>query len=200
MLKIGNMTKKEVIWREILFQATENKKIEFTQKELARKYGFSLSTVFNALKIPRDANIIEGKRGLRVRDIEKFLQLYSTFRNPKKDIIYQTSVPKSAQEIEGEMPPKIIYGAYGAFLKKYQEAPADYDKVYIYSAAEYLEEIKSRFPYHKDYPNLIVLKADPWLENFGKITPDCQTFADLWNLPEWYAKDFLDSLKDKILR
>ena len=194
------MTKKEAIWREILFQAMENKKIEFTQKELAQKYSFSLSTVFNALKIPRDTNIVEGKRGLRVRDIEKFLQLYSTFRNPKKDIIYQTHVPKSAQEIEGEMPPKIIYGAYSAFLKKYREAPADYDKVYIYSAADCLKEIKSRFPYRKVYANLIVLKADPWLESFGKITPDCQTFADLWNLPEWYAKDFLNSLKDKILR
>lgn len=194
------MTKKEVIWREILFQATENKKIEFTQKELAQKYGFSLSTVFNALKIPRDVNIIEGKRGLKVKDIEKFLQLYSTFRNAKKDIIYQTHASKSAQEIEAEMPPGIIYGAYSAFLKKYQEAPADYDKAYVYSAAECLKEIKSRFPYHKGYANLIVLKADPWLESFGKLTPDCQTFADLWNLPEWYAKNFLNALKDKILK
>jgi len=193
------MTKKEVIWREILFRATEKKKIEFTQSELAQKYGFSLSTVFNALKIPRDANIVEGKRGLRVKDTEKFLQLYSTLRSPKKDIIYETNVSKSVLEIEGEMPPKIIYGAYSAFLKKYQEAPADYDRVYIYSAENYLEKIRSRFPYGKGYANLIVLRADPWLENFGKITPDCQTFADLWNLPEWYAKDFLNSLKDKIL-
>ncbi|OGZ23823.1 MAG: hypothetical protein A2896_00855 [Candidatus Nealsonbacteria bacterium RIFCSPLOWO2_01_FULL_43_32] len=194
------MTKKEVIWREILFQAMENKKIQFTQKELALKYGFSLSTVFSALKTPRDANIVEGKRGLTVRDVERFLQLYATVRNLKKDIIYQTHVPKSAREIEGEMPPKIIYGAYSAFLKKYQETPADYDKVYIYSDAGYLEEIKNRFPDRKGYANLIVLKADPWLESFGKITPDCQTFADLWNLPEWYAQDFLNALKDKILK
>ena len=34
------MTKKEIIWREILFQAIEKKKIEFTKKELAQKYGF----------------------------------------------------------------------------------------------------------------------------------------------------------------
>lgn len=194
------MTKKEVIWREILFQATENNKIEFTQKELSQKYGFSLSTVFNALKIPRSANIIEDKRGFRVRDIEKFLYLYSTLRNPKKDIIYETSALKSAREIEAELPPPVIYGAYSAFLKKYQETPADYDKVYVYSALEYLDEIKSRFPYKRGGPNLIVLKADPWLADFGKITPDCQTFADLWNLPEWYAKDFLNALKDKILK
>jgi hypothetical protein len=60
------MTKKEIIWREILFQAIENKKFEFTQKELAQKYRFSLSTVFNALKVPREAGAVEGKRGFRV--------------------------------------------------------------------------------------------------------------------------------------
>lgn len=194
------MTKKEIIWREILFQAIENKKFEFTQKELAQKYGFSLSTVFNALKIPREASAIEGKRGFKIRDLEKFLYLWATFRKLKKDIIYQTAVKKGVFEIEGEMPAAIIFGAYSAFLKKYKEAPADYDKVYVYIEEENLGEIKKRFPPQKGYQNLIVLKADPWLKNFGKITPDCQTFVDLWNLPDWYAKDFLNSLKEKIFR
>lgn len=193
------MTKKEIIWREILFQVIENKKTEFTQKELAQKYGFSLSTVFNALKFPRNANAVEGKRGFRVRDLEKFLYLWATFRKLKKDIIYQTSVTKGVFEIEGEMPPDIIFGAYSAFLRKYKEAPADYDKVYVYCLENEIEEIKKRFPPQKGYQNLIVLKADPWLKNFGLITPDCQTFVDLWNLPEWYAKDFLNALKEKIL-
>ena len=193
------MTKKEIIWREILFQAIENKKTEFTQKELAQKYGFSLSTVFNALKIPRQVSAVEGKRGFRVRDIEKFLYLWTTFRKLKKDIIYQTNVSKNVREIEGEMPPNIIFGTFSAFVKKYEEAPADYDKVYIYLKKNDLEELKRRFPPKKGYLNLIVLEADPWLEKFGKITPDCQAFVDLWNLPEWYAKDFLNSLKDRIL-
>jgi hypothetical protein len=192
------MTKKEVIWREILFQAIENKKIEFTQKELAQKYRFSLSTVFNALKIPRQTNAIEGKRGFKVRDIEKFLYLWATFRKVKKDIIYQTAVKKRVFEIEGEMPPSVIFGAYSAFLKKYKTAPADYDKVYVYTEEKNLKEIKKRFPDKKGYQNLIVLKADLWLKNFGSLTPDCQTFVDLWNLSEWYAKDFLNALKEKI--
>jgi len=194
------MTKKEIIWREILFEAIENKNFEFTQKELAQKYGFSLSTVFNALKIPREANAIEGKRGFKIRDIEKFLYLWATFRKVKKDIIYQTAVKKEVFEIEGEMPPSVIFGAYSAFLKKYKEAPADYDKVYVYVEEEKLNEIKKRFPPQKGYQNLIVLKADPWLKNFGQLTPDCQTFVDLWNLPEWYAKDFLNALKEKIFK
>lgn len=114
------MTKKEVIQREILFQAIENKKFEFTQKELTQKYGFSLSTVFNALRIPRNINAVEGKRGFRIRDIEKFLSLWATFRNLKKDIVYQINVLKLVREIEGEMPPSTIFAAYSAFLKKIQ--------------------------------------------------------------------------------
>jgi DNA-binding transcriptional MocR family regulator len=194
------MTKKEIIWREILFQSIENKKFEFTQKELAQKYRFSLSTVFNALKVPREAGAVEGKRGFRVLDIEKFLYLWATFRKIKKDIIYQTAVKKGVFSIEGEMPPFVIFGAYSAFLKKYKFAPADYDKVYVYIEEKNLEEIKKRFPPQKGYINLIVLKADPWLKNFGPIIPDCQTFVDLWNLTEWYAKDFLNALKEKILK
>jgi len=193
------MTKKEIIWREILFQATENKKFEFTQKELAQKYGFSLSTVFNAIKVPRNTSAIEGKRGFKMRDVEKFLQLWATFRNLKKDLIYQTNVSKSVQEIEDEMPPGVVFGAFSAFRKKYQPAPADYDKVYVYCAESELKEIKNRFPLQKGYLNLNVLEADPWLKNFGAITPDCQIFADLWNLAEWYARDYSDALKEKIL-
>lgn len=194
------MTKKEIIWREILFQAAENRKLEFTQKELAEKYGFSLSTVFNALKIPRGMNAVEGKRGFRIKDIEKFLYLWATFRKIKNDVIYQTAIKKGVFEIEGEMPPSAIFGAYSAFLRKYKEAPADYDKVYVYIEEEKINEIKKRFPQEEGYRNLIVLRADSRLDNFGKITPDCQTFADLWNLPEWYAKDFLNALKNKIIK
>lgn len=195
------MTKKEIIWREILFQVIKNKKVEWTQKEIAQKYGFSLSTVFNALKIPRQSGALYvGGRGFKVQDTEKFLYLWATFRNLKKDIIYQTNVSKKVQEIEGEMPPNVIFAAFSAYLKKYKEAPADYDKVYVYSNEKEIAEIKKRFPFKKGYSNLIILKADPWLKNFGKITPDCQTFVDLWNLPEWYAKDFLNALKEKIFK
>ena len=193
------MNKKEIIWREVLFQVIENKKIKFTQKDLAQKYGFSLSTVFNALKAPRGSNCIEtSNRGFKVLDVEKWLYLWATFRNLKKDIVYQTHTEKGVKEIEGEMPPDIIFSTFSAYFRKYKDAPADYDKVYIYSGKEELEKIKLRFPFKKGYANLIVISSDPWLKQFGKITPDCQTFVDLWNLPEWYAKDFLNALKEKL--
>lgn len=194
------MTKKEVIWREILFQASKNKKTHFTQKALAQKYQVSLSTVFNALKAPRQSGIVRvGGKGFEVIDIEKFLNLWATQRNLKKDTIYKTQVSKDVQEIEKEMPPEVIFGAFSAYTQKYEDTPADYDRVYIYSFKKDLPEIKKRFPKKKGYSNLTVLEADPWLKNFGLVTPDPQTFVDLWNLSEWYAKDYLKALKDKIL-
>lgn len=194
------MTKKEVIWREILFQASENKRTHFTQKALAEKYQVSLSTVFNALKAPRQSGIVEvGGGGFDIIDIDKFLSLWATCRNLKKDTIYQTHVPKNVQEIEKEMLPRVIFGAFSAFVQKYEETPADYDKIYIYSSKQVLLDIKKRFPQKKGYLNLTVLITDHWLKNFGPVTPDVQTFVDLWNLPEWYAKDYLMALKEKIL-
>lgn len=194
------MLKKELIWREILFQAINNKKTKFTQKELAKQFGFSLSTVFNALKIPRQTGAVYvSGRDFSLIDREKLLNIWATFRGLKKEIIYQTHCGLSVREVEGLMPPGVIFGAFSAYFKKYREAPADYDKVYIYCPEKRLIEIKKRFPIKKGYENLIVLRTDPWLSQFGESTPDVQTYVDLWNLSEWYAKDFLEALKKKIL-
>ena len=193
------MNKKQIIWREILYSAFEDQKIKWTQKELAQKYEISLSTVFNALKIPRKSNLIEvSGRGFELKDKEKFLYLWATLRDFKKDIIYETNVSKAVTDIESEMIPEAIYGSYSAYCKKYNDVPADYDKLYVYVSEKDLVKLKKRFPVQKGYKNLIVLKSDPWLNNFGNITSNVQTFVDLWNLPEWYAKDFLNALKNKI--
>ena len=193
------MSKKEIIWREILYQAIEQKNRQLTQKDLAAKFGFSLSTVFNALKAPRQIGAVKVTgRNFQVMDMEKFLYLWATARNFKKDIIYQTRVEEPILTLEGLMPSSVIFGAYSAYRLKFQEAPADYDRIYVY--AFNIEEIKKRFSpaATKNFPNLIVLKADPFIKNYGSTTTIAQTFVDLWNLPEWYAKDFQEALKEKI--
>jgi hypothetical protein len=194
------MTKKEIIWREIIERAANKEQLEFTQKDLAKKFGFSLSTIFNALKIPRLLGAIKvGSRSFSVIDLEKFLYVWATNRNIEKEIIYETHVLESPKEIEGQMPPKVVFGAYSAYNKKYSSAPADYDKVYVYADKETLEEIKKRFPKIKGYTNLFVLKSDSSLDHIGSMTTDVQTFVDLWNLKDWYAKDYLNEIKKKIL-
>ncbi len=193
------MTKKELIWREILFQAIEKKKWEFTQKELAEKFGFSLSTVFNALKVPRETGAIKVTgRNFSVIDAEKFLYIWATQRSLEKEIIYQTYVPENVSGIEGKMPAEIIFGGPSAYVLRYKDAPADYAKVYVYAKETGLEEIKKRFPETKGEVNLFVLKSDLLLSQFGDMTPDVQMFVDLWNMKDWYAKDFLNALKNKL--
>lgn len=193
------MNKKEIIWREILYQTIEKNIEQFIQKELAQKFSISLSTVFNALKVPRQLKIIEVTgRNFRIINKEKFLYLWATYRNLKKDIIYQTKVDLPPKKIEALMPPKIIYGLYAAYNQRFDDQPADYDKVYIYSTEKELGKIKKRFPFKKGYFNLVILKQDKFLHNYGETTPLCQTFVDLWNVGEWYAQDFLNALKNKI--
>jgi len=192
------MFKKEIIWREILFQAIEKNKKQFTQKNLAAKFKFSLSTVFNALKVPRSTGAINVKgRFFTITDIEKFLTIWATFRNLEKDIVYKTHVDLSPMKIEGEVPKSVIYTAYSAYRLKFKQAPADYDKIYIYSKD--LTQIKKRFPKKRGYENLIVLNPDKFLKNYGSIPPLVQIYVDLWNLKEWYAHDFLNDLRKKIL-
>lgn len=193
------MIKKELIWREILFQAIEKKKIEFTQKELAGKFGFSLSTIFNALKIPRQSGAVKVTgRNFSVVDAEKFLYIWATQRNLEKEIIYQAYIPENAQKIEGMMPNGIIFGGYSAYAARYKDAPSDYAKVYVYAESEKIEEIKKRFLKKKCEANFFVLKSDSWLKKFGNIIPNVQMFADFWNMKDWYAKDFLNALKNKL--
>lgn len=194
------MTKKELIWQEILNQAIEHKQFSWTQKELAEKFSISLSTVFNALKIPRQLGAVKVTgRNFSLTDIEKLLYLWATQRNLEKEIIYKTRSPLSAKEIEGLLPDGIIFGAYSAYAQKYQDASADYDKVYVYADAAGLAEIKKRFTGEKGEPNLFVLKKGGLLNASGHTTPDAQIFCDLWNLPDWYAKDYLKKIKEKIL-
>jgi len=193
------MFKKEIIWREILFQAIEKKKNKFTQKELSVKFNFSLSTVFNSLKVPRQTGAIDVRgRFFILLNIEKLLSIWATNRNLKKEIIYKTHVDLPPLKIEGEMPESIIYTGYSAFRLKFKQVSADYDKVYIYT--KNLPEIKKRFPFKKGPENLIVLQADDFLAKYGPIAPLGQIYVDLWNVKEWYAQDFLDDLKKKIFK
>ena len=96
------------------------------------------------------------------------------------------------------MPADVVYGAFTAYKFKFKDVPADYSEAYVYGSDEMVDDIKKRFPESKNVPNLFVLKKDDLMEAYGKTTTLAQTFVDLWNMKEWYAKDFLTALEDKI--
>lgn len=191
------MKKIEIIWRELLYQAIEKDNRQFTQKGLAEKFNFSTSTIFQALKAPRKMGAIRVTgRFFVLEDPEKLLYHWASIRNLKKDTIFSTRVELPVLEIEGKIPPDAVFGGYSSARQKLTEPPADYDKVHIYS--QNLEGIKERFSLQKGNPNLIILQPDEFLTEYGQTTTLAQTFVDLWNLSEWYAKEFTNALKKKI--
>ncbi len=187
------MKRIEEVYREILFQSMEKKNNTLTQSCLAKALNISLSVVNLALKPLRDMNAVDIKqRSFDVIDKKKLLYYWASVRNLEKDIICKTRVDKPVREIEAEMPSDVVYAAYSAYKFKFKDVPADYSEVYVYS--DNIEEIEKRFPKNNKAPNLFILKKDA---NMKKITL-ALIFVDLWNLKEWYAKDFLKAMEAKI--
>jgi len=126
---------------------------------------------------------------------KKFYIYWGTVRRFEEDIVFSTFVDEDIEKIESSLPP-VTYTAYTAYKLKFNEKPADYSEVYVYGN---VHEIKKRFKKRKRPLNLIVLKDDKAIKQLcGEIAPTGLIFADLWNLPHWYAIEFLRALEARI--
>lgn len=191
------MKKIEIIWRELLFSALEKGVHRFEQKKLAEKFDFSTSTVFQALKVPRQGGAVRVTgRFFVLEDPEKLLYHWASARNLEKEITASFRAEGSVLEIEGMMPPDTVFGAYTAARLSLKTPPADYDRIYLYSFEP--DKIKERIILAGGPPNLFVLQPDPFLSLYGQKTTLAQTFVDLWNLKDWFAKDYSKAIKEKI--
>src|SRR3989344_1273216 len=191
------MKKIEFVYREMIFNAIEKEKKDLTQAYLANTLEVSLSTINLALKSLARMNAVRiRKRGFDIIDVRKVLYYWASMRNVEKDIIYQTRVEEPVTKIEKQMPDNIVFTAYSAYKFKFENTPADYSEVYVYGT----EEIKKRFKPNNKIPNVFVLKKDNQIEKYGKSVTIASLFVDLWNLKQWYAKDFLKALEAKIAR
>lgn len=185
------MKKIELILKEILHEAVEKNNRKTSQSYLAKAVPASLSTVNLTIKHLRKMGAVEvKKRNLIIVNPKKVLMYWASIRNLEKDILIKIRVELSIADLEKNMPPDVIYGAYSAYKFLYHDQPADYSEIYIYSNQP--EEIIKRFEVKKGPPNLFVLKKD-----FNKMTI-AHIFVDLWNLKEWYAKDFLKSMEERL--
>ena len=171
---------------------------DFTITELAKKYALSTSVVNHALIPLRNLNIVKiNKTSSKIVDWERLLFFWATRRNLKKEIIYSTFSPLPVYDLEGLMPPDVIPTAFTAFRYLLNKTPADYNHIYFYSSN--FEKIIKRFPKNYRPSNIFILKPDLYLLKFKKLGLS-QLFVDLWNLPEWYAKDFQEAVLLEIRR
>jgi len=185
----------EEVYREILYQVEKGNNV-LTQKAISEKLGISLSNVSNAMLPLRTMGAIQVKKMcFNVINPKKILYHWASTRNLKKDIVYSTRAEKSVLEIEKGMPDSVIFTAYTGYRLKFKAAPSDYSEIYVYSND--LQEIKRRFPQLDNTPNVFVLNKDRNADKYGKIATNANIFVDLWNLPEWYAQEFLKSMEQK---
>ncbi|MBI4210993.1 MAG: winged helix-turn-helix domain-containing protein [Candidatus Diapherotrites archaeon] len=169
-----------------------------TQKGIAEKLGISLSTVNNAIApLARIGAIEKRKFGMRIVDKEKALTYFASIRNIPRDVAYSTRADGTISGIEKLMPSGVVYTAFSAYRLRFNEAPADYSEVYVYAGESELSELKKRFPQKEGPANLIAIKMEETIKQ-EKIAPNELMFADLWNLKEWYAKEFLKALRQKM--
>ncbi|MEX2017223.1 MAG: hypothetical protein WD876_02010 [Candidatus Pacearchaeota archaeon] len=198
------MKKIEEVYREILYRAMEKNEFVLTQSELSKKLKISLSIINLAVKRLNSIGALKiQQRSFHVLDIKKILYLWASIRNLDKDIIFQARIEAPVREIERELP-NVFYTAYSAYKLKLKDVPADYSEVYVYGDEKDLEMIKKRMPDLKDSSgkpkikyNFFVLKKDISLNLYAEI-PLGQIFVDLWNLREWYAKDFINAFENYI--
>ncbi len=190
------LKKKEIVYREVLSKALEEKIFSFTQLSLSKKFGFSLSTVNNAIKPLEEIGAVQKKqRSFMLADAKKALLFWASERSLRRDILYTTRSEMPVVKIEGSMPSGVVFTAYSAYRMIYNEAPADYSEVYVYADKKTAQEIIRRFPKRKGPENVFVLEGDRFLFRRKKTTaPLPQVFVDLWNLREWYASDFANAI------
>ena len=187
---------KEIIYRE-LFESSLQKVFSFTQLGLAKKFSISLSIINGSLAPLIELGVIRKKqRSFELLDAKKLLLYMASIRRLSKDIVYRTNVDMPVMKIEGSLPSGCIFTAFSAYRLLYNDVPADYSEVYVYADAEVLGEIKVRFPEKKGRENLIVLEPDKFIND--KIANVSQIYTDLWNIKEWYAKDFVDALGKRL--
>src|SRR3989344_7122877 len=120
------MKKIELVYKKILDEVIEKKNKKLTQAEISRALQISLSTVNLALEHLKKMNAVEvNNRNFTIVNAKKILFYWASIRNLEKDIVYGTRVDKSVVEIEKNMPPGVLFGAYSAYKFIFKDMPAD---------------------------------------------------------------------------
>jgi len=191
------MKKIEFVWRHLLNERLTHHQNSFRQQDLADLLGLSSSTVNLALRPLRATGAVRiSKRGFEIADLEKILFHWANHHQLVPQL--HLHLPLPPQEIEGQLPDGSVTTAYSAVREIFTEPPADYDKVYCYHPQPEIVIARFQTLTTPAPPNLFVLSSDPLLAGYGPQITLGHLFVDLWNLPDWYAKDFVHFIKVKI--
>ena len=188
------VTKTEIIWRHLLAGTAEGRRRYPSATALARELGIPVSTTHQALERPVeiDAVTIDAMAGLRVLDPVRLLTLYCAHRHLERDVVARVQVDLQVDETERLLSkePGVVLGGFAALITHTTGVNriADYSTVLVYADAS----VVGRLPLDSNGSvEVIVVRPDPWLENYGAMTPGAQAYADIFNLRGWQAARFI---------
>jgi hypothetical protein len=191
------VTKTEVIWRHLLAGTSTGRRRYASATALADELGIPVSTTHQALERPVaiGAVSIDAVSGLRVLDPMRLLTLYCAHRRLERDVVIRVRVDASVEETERlvSKEPGVILGGFAALIAHTTGVNriADYNTVLVYADAT----VVAALPLDADsLCELVVARPDPWLKNYGSLTPAAQAYADLFNFPGWQAARFIHEI------
>jgi len=198
MLYTGDLaTKTEIIWRHLLAGTAEGRRRYASATALARELGLPVSTTHQALERPVEIGAVSigAVAGLRVLDPLRLLTLYCAQRRLEREIVVRVRVDAQAEEAERLVAeePGVILGGFAALIAHTTGVNhvADYNTVVVYADAGVVDSL----PLALDGPcEVVVARPDPWLKNYGGLTPGCQAYADVFNLRDWQASRFIHEI------
>jgi len=196
---MGGMSRKNIVFREILYRALELGESYMTQKSISETCKVSLDTVNKVVRTLAKFYGVEKKpMGFRVINVQKVLTYWACTRDLQKDICFATYTPNPVKKIESEMPAGTIFTAFSGYTRRIGEIPS-YTEVYVYGDPR---EIEAKFPKKETRkPNLIVLERDHHIGNVSRdgAAPLAQIYVDLWQIGSQEAEKLLVDL-DNALR
>jgi hypothetical protein len=186
----------EVVWRHLLVGAREGQRRWPSVSALAGELEIPVSTAHRSLGHPVEIGAVSigTLDGLQVLDPERLLVLFAAHRRAKRDIVDRFRVGVPAVEVERlASGPEVILGGFGAVVAHLHGVNriADYDTVLFYG--------NPRLPDLPTAPagegtEVLVAEPDRLLRRYGRVTPFCQAYADLFSLPGWQAARFVEEL------
>ncbi len=184
------LSKTEQVWRHLIVSAAQGKRSWPSLAVLAAELDMGVSTVHGALARPTEIGAVFGasRGGISIDDPGRLLLCWAGRRSLAKDVVRRFQVALSAYETEaalGEDPQPLILGGFGAVLAALgANTIADYSTVLVYGEPSVLT------PDPDGRTEVIVAEPDPLLARYGRTTPLCQAWADLFCQPSWQAARF----------
>lgn len=183
----------EQVWRHLLVAASDERRRWPSLAALSQELGMKTSTVHAALRYPCEVGAITRypRGGFGLVDPGKLQIIWAGRRRLSRDVVRKFQVAASAPATEAALLSgyPVMVGGFGAAIAALgRNVISDYSTVITYGDPVGFSEDPD------GSTEVIVCESDPLLARYGRTTPMCQAWADLFVLGGWQASEFWHAL------